>query len=61
MKRFPHRVVPPAQQGGGVTRPQPKPLRCQAKHDVPWSERCVLNPKHAGDHLDKAGRSWVAK
>ena len=53
------RNIPEKQRGGLGYRQQFKPLRCKAKHDVPWSERCLLAPNHQGDHVDKAGRKWA--
>lgn len=53
----------PMDQRGSATWDQggrDKPLRCKATHDVPWSERCLMNVGHSGDHMDKAGREWKA-
>lgn len=40
-------------------------MRCLARHDVPWSERCILDRTHVlaahpdtAAHKDKKGRTW---
>lgn len=65
-----NQAPPGTERRVGVGRTSDASNRCKAKHDIPWSERCVLPaghevlPGNAADgvlmhkHRDKRGGTW---